>query len=149
MILPVVGLAALWAAASAKSFLQFVAVVAFWAPLLLPEVMPPPTQPVTVSLVVTSGFTNTLELDFGRPGLNVCVPWSDLHFGSTVLAAPAGPAAQMPSDDSNETADNKTRPLRMQSPLMDPLMSLFVMGRWVRDNYRRRPSAVMGRKRTR
>ena len=91
--LMVAGVAAAGLPALAKSILQFVAVLAFKVPLLLPLVMPPPEQPVMLATVVVVGFTVALELVGGSPGLYVCVPLNDLHFGSTVFAAPAGPAA--------------------------------------------------------
>jgi len=120
VIVPVVGLAGL--PAFAKSILQFVAVVDFVLPELLPLVIPPPVQPVIVRTVLTTGLTVLVELKIGSPGVYVCVPWSDLHFGSTVFTAlPACPAVSTPTGKTSAIANSKPRPLRMNPPLMDPL----------------------------
>src|SRR5579862_9611013 len=115
----VAGVARAGLPALAKSILQFVAVFAFKDPLLLPLLMPPPVQPVMLATVVVVGFTVAFELVGGSPGLYVWVPLSDLHFGSTVLAAPAEPAVSTPIGRQSDIAKRKPRPLRMRCSFVD------------------------------
>src|SRR5689334_5562220 len=88
-------------------------------PLTVPLVMPPPVQPVNAPAVVVTGNTFWSELVGGRPGLYDCVPENSLHFGTTVLTAPAGPAVSTPTGRHSEITNKSPRPLRMRFSFVD------------------------------
>src|SRR5450631_2194644 len=97
---------------------QFVPVVALVLPVLVPLVMPPPVHPTILIVVLVTGFTRTLLVMIGKPGVNVCVPLSDLHFGNTVFAAPAGPAAIAVTETTSESASSTPPTFRISNSLL-------------------------------
>ncbi len=81
--------------------------------------MPPPVHLVNVrSTVFETGFTFLVEDVGGRPGLYVCVPENNLHFGTPLfVGAPAELAVITPTGRQSATAKSRPRNLRMQTPL--------------------------------
>jgi len=99
------------------TFAQFRPTVDFVFSVVVPDLTPPPVQPLIVLEVVIVGLTVTLDLVIGSAGENVAEP---VIFVQLAPAAPAGSAAETPAGINNAIANNKPAALRIRTPYSVP-----------------------------